>query len=229
MVDRLKRMKETLASCMESQLGNLQSVDAKELGEVVDMVKDLEEAIYYCSITKAMEESEKKEKYKHTEHHHYTPMMQMQQPMYYRDMDRREYGRMYYPMEDIMYYRGQPRDSEGRFMESRYYGGNSGGSSSGGNGGNSGGNSRQYHEMEYPMDLRDEREGRSHMSRRMYMESKELHKDKATKIKDLEKYMKELSDDIVEMIDGASPEEKQLLEKKVASLATKIGSLSTNG
>lgn len=215
MTERLKRMKETLASCVEGQLGNLQNVDAKELGEVVDMVKDLEEAIYYCTITKSMEEAEQKEK--HTEHHYYTPM-------YYRDMDRYDRGRMYYPMmEEPMYYDGQPRDSQGRFMDDgrRQYNGN-------GNGGGNGGSSRQYREMEMPIDWRDEREGRSPMSRKMYMESKEMHKDKATKLKDLEHYMKELSEDVVEMIKDASPEEKQLLEKKISALATKVGSLNTS-
>ncbi len=57
------------------------------------MIKDLEEAMYYCSIVKAMEEQEKEnEKYKHIERHYY--------PYYYmpeRDMDREDYGRMYYP------------------------------------------------------------------------------------------------------------------------------------
>lgn len=234
MIDRLKRMKETLASCVEGQLGNLKDVDAKELGEVVDMVKDLEEAIYYCTITKSMEEADKKEK--HTEHHYYTPM-------YYRDMDR-EYGRMYYPREEMyypqgemMYYQGQPRDSQGRFTDRKGYSGGSSGSSGGNSGGNSsnsgsnsssnaGGSSRQYHETEFPIMLRDEREGRSPMSRKMYMESKEMHKDKATKIKDLENYTRELGEDIVEMIQDASLEEKQILEKKISGLATKIASLN---
>jgi hypothetical protein len=36
----------------------LKKANAKELGEVVDMIKDLEEAMYYCSIIKAMEKSE---------------------------------------------------------------------------------------------------------------------------------------------------------------------------
>ena len=76
------------------------------------------------------------------------------------------------------------------------------------------------------MELRDSREGRSPMSRRMYMESKELHKDKDTKIRELDKYMKELSEDLVEMIDDASPEEKQLLEKKISALATKVSSFT---
>jgi len=39
-------------------MGNIQNVDAHELGEVVDMVKDIEEALYYCTITKAMDKKE---------------------------------------------------------------------------------------------------------------------------------------------------------------------------
>lgn len=56
----------------------------------------------------------------------------------------------------------------------------------------------------------------------MYMESKELHHDQAKKLKELEEYMQELNADILEMIEGASQEEKQLLQKKIALLATKI-------
>lgn len=217
MVERLKRMKETLTSCVEGQLGNLQNVDAKELGEVVDMVKDLEEAIYYCTITKSMEEAEKKEK--HTEHHYYTPV-------YYRDMDR-DNGRMYYP-DDMMYYGGPGRDSSGRFtsgnrdrdMSSM----NERGRMSSVNNASA---QSPYSEMEMPMtSMRDSREGRSPMSRRTYMESKQMHKDKATKIKDLEQYVKELSEDIVEMIEDASPEEKQILEKKMTALTSKISALN---
>ena len=31
---------------------NLRHLNAHELGEVIDMIKDLSEAIYYCSMTK---------------------------------------------------------------------------------------------------------------------------------------------------------------------------------
>ncbi len=58
-MERLKHMKETLMCAVESQMYNLEDVEAEELGEVVDMIKDLEEAMYYCSVVKAMEESEK--------------------------------------------------------------------------------------------------------------------------------------------------------------------------
>jgi hypothetical protein len=79
-----------------------------------------------------------------------------------------------------------------------------------------------YNMMEYPVGMRDSREGRSPMTRRTYMESKEMHKDKAVKMQELEKYMQELTKDMVEMIEGASPEEKQLLQRKLTTLSGKI-------
>lgn len=53
-MDRLYHIKDTLIAQIQAQMSNLQQVDAKELGEVIDMVKDIEEAIYYCTITEAM-------------------------------------------------------------------------------------------------------------------------------------------------------------------------------
>ena len=75
--------------------------------------------------------------------------------------------------------------------------------------------------------MRDTREGRSGMSRRFYMEAKEIHSDntpesKQAKMRELEKYMRSLSDDLTEAIDGASNEEKNMLKSKLATLAQKI-------
>ena len=53
---------------------------------------------------------------------------------------------------------------------------------------------------DHMMEMRDPKEGRSHMSRRMYLESKEMGKDKLSNIQDLEHYMRELSDYITEII-----------------------------
>lgn len=204
----LESMKETLMCCVQGQMGNLANVDTKELGEAVDMIKDLEEAIYYCTITEAMKEKEKEGGKEH--HHYYTT------PMYYpyhdRDMDRGQ-GKMYYTdngrrnYDDMMYYNGN---------------GNGGNSSSGG--GHS--SSRSYSERDISGMMRDPREGRSSQSRRSYMESKEMHKDKAHQLKELEKYMQELTQDMVEMIQDASPEEKQYLEKRITALGNKIGQLN---
>ena len=211
-MERLKNIKETLISCAQGQLTHLDTVDTKEMGEVIDMIKDLEEAIYYCTITKSMTEKDKEEQH----HYYYTEYLPS------RDMDKR-YGRMYYdyPYEDYnkinykdynkMYYDGNSNNSNSSNNSNM----SSGNSSSGYN------NSRNYQERPFEI-MRDRREGRSPMSRKTYMESKEMHHDKTTQMKELEKYLQELSTDITELIAEASPEEKQMMQQKITNLVAKI-------
>ena len=218
MKEMLKSMKETLISQTQSQVANLKEADCKELGEAIDMIKDLEEALYYCTIIEAMEG--KNEDKQIANNYYYTESKYI--PMhddYYRDMDR-PYGRMYYSGN------GQGGSSHGGRDSAEHS------SSAWGNEGRDGhvnqyGGSymRPYYERPYPLDLHDPREGRSPLSRKQYMESKELHQDKAKQLRDLEQYMQELTSDIAEMIEDSTPEEKQLLQKKISSLATKIDQL----
>lgn len=229
-MEQLKQMKEALVGCVQGQVyGNMDKVDAQELGAAIDMIKDLSEAIYYCTITEAMDEEGKEDKSKHGRMY-YSPR---QVPMMYH---------MPYPVEIY-----DPRSRE-RYNDGMMYaqGGNSGSSNSGSNsssGGNNarGGGTRGYHDGMIPMYndganytmyeqggnrnysemMRDPREGRSGERRKMYMEGKN-HKDKAQQMKELETYMQELSSDLTEMIQDASPEEKQMLQQKISVLATKI-------
>lgn len=134
---------------IDKQMECLDNVCTKELGEVIDMVKDLSEAIYYDVITESMLGVEELGEKKH-------------------------YIEKYIPETMTVH------PSHDDYM------------------------------------------GHSPTSRKTYMEYKANGKDKTMKLRELEKYMQELTSDIVEMIDGASPEEKQLLEKRVATLATKI-------
>ena len=179
MIEQMKNMKHTLMNCVQGQLGDLSSVDAKELGEAVDMIKDLSEAIYYCTVTEAMHESKKEES-------RYYPV---DYNRYYRDMDR-ENGVMYYT------------DSHGVSHPSANM---TTGSQS----------SRTYMERDY-------REGRSPMTRKTYMEHKQMHHGKEVQMQELEKYVQELTHDLMEMVEDASPEEKQILKNKLSTLATKI-------
>lgn len=208
-MERLKAIKEQLLGVVEAQLGgNLAHVDAEELGEVVDMIKDMDEAMYYCSVVKAMEES-KEEKEMMDKVREYMPQQQ------------RYYGGPYYHMDPN--YRDMDRDW-GRM----YYGGNGdrGGAGDMGNGSSQGGSqssgSRDYSNYTYPMEIRDVREGRSPMSRKNYMESKELHKGTPEQMKELEHYMQELTQDITEMIEDATPDEKAMLAQKLTTLASKV-------
>ena len=191
-MERLKHMKETLMSCVQGQLGDLSSADSKELGEAIDMIKDLSEAIYYCTIVKSMEDSEKEG----NKEVRYYPMS-----MYnYRDMDK-DMGRMYYDASD----RGNNARGGGSrgYMEYNYEQGRN--------------SSRNY-----PIEIRDYKEGQSPLTRKTYMERKMHGGDKGAQMQELEKYMQELTHDLTEMVEGSSPEEKQMLQKKLSVLATKI-------
>lgn len=169
-MERYKHLKETLMCAIESQCFDLQNADTKELGEAIDMVKDLEEAMYYAAITKAMKADEE-------------------------GWDKE--GKYYHPIQeyntDKMYYEGDKRGYS------------------------------EYELTRPYTDSKNSQEGRSGQYRRSYMEGKNAHRDKQNQMRELEKYMQELGSDIIEMIDRASPEEKQFLEKKLAALSQKIG------
>ena len=197
-------MIEKLTECSKTQFDKgIESVDTCEMGKVVDMIKDLAEAMYYRTLTKAMDESEDEEilkmfdrygrdkrfydhyryedgrfapKGRGTYHRNYEEPLYHMTPEMYRDMDREPYGRMYYTE---------------------------------------------------PVHMRDAREGKSGMSRRTYMDTRDAHKantqqDKEAKMHDLEAYMRELSEDITELISDMTPEEKNLTKSKLSTLVSKM-------
>lgn len=214
-MEKLKAIKCKLEEAAYEELEhNFECVNVAELGEVIDMIKDIEEAIYYCTITKAMEKSKEDQTQPVNNTYYYAPD-RMPMPPYYEDWDYnrdidRNMGRMYYSSK-----------SDGRNNSDGSRGGMSNGNSNSSSGNGSSG-SNYYVERELPLEFRDQREGRSPRSRRMYMESKEMHMGKEKRMKELEQYLQELSTDITEMIEDASPEEKQMLQKKIAVLATKV-------
>lgn len=145
---KLCKIKDTLISLVEQQMTNPQCVDTHEMGEVIDMIKDLAETCYYVSIVEAMEDKEDNEESNH--------------------------------QTDTIYYDigAMPEDNK--------------------------------------------KMGHSPMKRKSYIESKERHMDQALQMRELEDYAQELTSDLMEMIQDATPEEKQLLQRKIATLATKI-------
>ena len=198
-IEKLKSIQECLASAAEAQVYDLENVDAQELGEVIDIIKDIEETIYYCTVTKAMKEGV--EEYREPEVMYYGGYRREHPSWREKDMGDWSDERRYY-------------DGKG----SQHTSSNSSGHMNGG-----AENSNSYYtEKEYPHAFEDMREGRSYRSRRMYMESKESKQDKAIQMRELEKYMQELAQDITEMIEGASSEERQYLSKKISALATKL-------
>ena len=145
---KLCKIKDTLINLVEQQMTNPQCVDTHEMGEVIDMIKDLAETCYYVSIVEAMEDKED-----------------------YEESSRQT---------DTMYYGIGAMNDDNKKM------------------------------------------GHSPMKRKSYIESKELHMDQAQQMRELEDYAQVLTSDLLEMIQDATPEEKQLLQRKIATLATKI-------
>ena len=145
---KLCKIKDTLINLVEQQMTNPQCVNTHEMGEVIDMIKDLAETCYYVSIVEAMEDKE----------------------------DHEESNRQ----TDTMYYGIGAMNDDNKKM------------------------------------------GHSPMKRKSYIESKELHMDQARQMRELEDYAQVLTSDLLEMIQDATPEEKQLLQRKIATLATKI-------
>ena len=218
----MHKLAEKIADCMKAKveakgIDNIEGQDLVELGMWTDIIKDLVCYDKDKKIIEAMDEAEESE-------------------------EAMKYIEMYEDYPERKGYRGQPRDSRGRYMSRRGY------------------ESRMmpdmdYDEIERMRDLDRETknkmyytdsysrnntggmnnsssqsngmEGRSGMARRGYMETKEMHKgntaeDKQAKMKELEKYAKELTDDVVEMVENASPEERSLLKNKMSMLVQKL-------
>lgn len=197
----LMKMSETLDSYAMTELSkDKEKVNTKELGEVVDMMKDLSEvkknkaeAEYYCALVDAMENA--------------------------------EYGVDY--------------DEHGRLG---YSSGNRGGSRGGSSGGNRGGR-RGYDDMAYDDDMRgygSNRMGYSNRGRRGYseqnmdfsrygysheefMKAKEQYSNsdpngKTMRMQKLNEYVNDLTESAKEVVDGMSPEERQVWKTKINNL-----------
>lgn len=185
-MEQLKNIEQCLISALQAQVNDLKKTDAKELGEVVDAIHHLEEAMYYCAITEAMKETKEKE----------TPM-------------------------NISYY-----------SEPHYYTESNGGSQSRNNMNmGTSGNHNYTPYMEYaPYMMRDKQwredklnsPDRSYYSRKMYMETKQNNGDDQKAMKDLEHYIKDLGEEVTEMIQSATQEEKQVLATKLQTLAARM-------
>lgn len=163
----LIKIKKQLVDCVEEELSQgLCSVDTHELGEVIDMIKDLDEAIFYCIM--GHHQLEKDE----------AATTALQHCCHCDGVEIEE------------------EPEEHTFMKKEH--------------------------MAATYDAHDEKEGHSYKKRKAYLEAKERNSDKIVQMKELEEYMKDLSMDITDMIKDASTEERQLLEKRIQSLATKI-------
>lgn len=222
-IERMHKMIECLTEKALEEIENgLESVDTCEMGQVIDMIKDLNEAEYRAVIVKAMKEADEEEEEREKE------LLRVLKEEYGEEGGRRYYDRYRYEngrfapkgrgtrrgYEEPPYWHMTPemyREMENDRDMDRHSG-------------------RMYYtepKMASDGGMRDRREGKSGMSRRSYMESKELHKgntpeDKDAKMHDLEKYMKELSEDMAELISDMTPEERTMTKSKLSTLVSKM-------
>ena len=206
-IKRMHEMIEKLTKCAEMELEKgIDKIDAEEMGEVTDMIKDLAEAEYYSKISKAMDEAEYGEDYDY---------------------------RGAYDEHERKGYRGQMRDSKGRYTSRKrgympmmrdYDWDNMQMDRD---------MDREHGKMYYtePMTMRNDNqthsESRYDRARRGYEESKAMHKsgsieDKKKNMESLEHYMKELSEEMAELIESMDASEKTMVRSKLQTLAQKV-------
>lgn len=98
-IERMHTMIEKLTENALAQFDNgIENVDTCEMAEVVDMMKDLSEAMYYRTLTKAMDSSDTEEVLtmldRFGDRRYYEPRYHIDP--HDRDIDREKYERMYY-------------------------------------------------------------------------------------------------------------------------------------
>lgn len=222
-IERMHKMIECLTEKALSELENgTENIDTCEFGAVVDMIKNLNEAEYRAVIVKSMKKADEEEEEYNKE------LLKVLKAEYGEEGGRRYYDHYRYsngrfaPKGKGTYRRGY--EEMPYYMPFEVYG------------------DEYYRDMDRPKGrmyytegetrnmsnmVRDGREGKSGMSRRAYMETKEMHKgntpeDKTAKMKELERYTKELAEDVTEMITDMTAEEKALLKSKMQMLMQKM-------
>lgn len=207
-IERMHKMIECLTekALCELEKGT-ENVDTCEMGQVVDMIKDLNEAEYKAVIVKAMKKAEEeKEEYDKV-------LLRELKEEYGEDAGRRFYDHYRY--------------SDGRFAPKGH------GTYRGYSEPNYHMTPEMYRDMDRDTHSRmyytetGMNESGYDRAKRNYTETKEMHRsntpeDKKAKMQELEKYAKSLTEDVVDMVSDMSDEEKNLLRTKMQVLVQKI-------
>nr|DAY13638.1 MAG TPA: hypothetical protein [Bacteriophage sp.] len=209
-IERIHKMQECLTEKAVNEFEKgIENVDTSEMGEVVDMIKDLAEAEYHSIISKAMKKADEEEEEYDKE------LLRSLKAEYGEESGRRYYDHYRYangrfaPKGKGTYRRGYeeppymhmyPEAEHMRDMD------------------------RDYGKMYYTEPMSESSYDRA---KRNYTETKEMHKantpeDKEHKMKSLDSYTKELASDITGMVADMSAEEKNLLRTKLSTLVSKI-------
>lgn len=216
-IKRMHEMIEKLVECTENAIdSNETCVGAYPISDVVDMIKDLNEAEYHAVIVKAMKESEEEEK------EYEKRLMDLLKNEYGEEDGRRFYDRYRYAngrfapkgkgmrmgYEEPPYLRMTPemyRDMEhdrdmDRYTHQRMFYSEP---------------SMAAHESEYDIAKRE-----YHNAKRDHNGSSQSEKDAV--MKSFEKYLKEVAKDLTGLYDDMLPEEKSLAKNSLNALASKM-------
>lgn len=211
---------EKLASCVKSKFDEgMDCIDAEEMTKATEMICNLSKAMYYASVVKAMDEAKEDEE---AETKYYTKRnrkMPMIDDMSYEPhmMPERMSMEVYNP-------NGEIKDTS-----NRYYDGNGNGANrsngningmSGNMGNRSGRGERMYFDGEQDM-------SKVEKARQAYMDAVEMHKgnsqeEKQTKVRELDKFMTAFSEDMMQMANMMSPEEKTVAKTKLTNMISKM-------
>lgn len=217
---KLDEMIDKIEEALYGQMSNgIEQIDTEEFGKVADIFKDLMsakkncyKAKYYESVVDAMEESESEESEEDGRKYYtrrsrdsrgrYTSRRGYRDPMMDMDIDAEDYERLR-DMDRKGYNRMYFTEPMAYTEMSRYY---TDGNRSG---------------------MRDSREGRSGMSRKGYVESKEMHNsgsdaDKIVNRKELEKWVDDIGADVKELVPTMSAEERTSLKTKMTNLVNAL-------
>ena len=209
-IERMHKMIECLTekALCELEKGT-ENVDTCEMGQVVDMIKDLNEAEYKAVIVKAMKKAdEEKEEYDKM-------LLRELKEEYGEDTGRRYYDHYRYasgrfaPKGHGSYRRGYEEPPYWHMTPEMYRD-----------------MDRDTHSRMYYTETGMNESGYDR-AKRTYTETKEMHRgntpeDKKAKMQELERYAKSLTEDVVEMVSDMSDEEKNLLRTKMQILMQKI-------
>lgn len=217
---RMHEMIEKLSECAKCEFDKgVENIDTAEMSEVVDMLKDLSEAMYYRTLTVAMQESNTEEimdmfdRYgkdrRYYDNYRYKTSGRFAPKGKGTYMPRRGYGEPpYYHMTPEMYREHEPewyRDMD-RMSGKMYY---------------------TEPKMSDNMGKSERTESRYDRAKRMYAETKDMHKagtaeDKAITLKEGEKMLNVIFDELEEIMQDASPEMRSMVKTKGLARMQKI-------
>lgn len=211
---RIHDMLEDVSEAASTELSKgTEAINTHEFGEVIDMIKDLTEAeknkmesCYYKTLIEAMEEHEYGEDYDE-----YGPIERRGYRGQMRDSRGRYTSRRNYPMQDERMMR---EDRYGDYMSGRM------GYSNGAYGGGSRGMSSSPMTSMTSGSSTGSRYGYSHDN---YMRNRANYstsdpEDKQERMKMMEDYTKDLVSSFSEVLEGATPEEKTMLRTKLTKV-----------